>query len=108
MNEFFTGSPFVTTSVYSISPGNYTVTFTNDFEKITKFIKINGANMTRPNQLLVITPGYNNRTGTQSTGIRSINHSPNGVPKGEPSVPINGGYSVGTFLVSDPNMIPVV
>jgi hypothetical protein len=112
LNEFFSGSPDIRTIITPLSVSGYSIGFTDGFEKISKFIKITGAVVINPNQLLVITDGWNKYaaqdSAVQNVGIRSINTSPNGIPKNKPSTLLADGYGLGSFLVSDPvtkNMI---
>jgi hypothetical protein len=98
MNEFFSGSAQVKTNVLPTSTTNYTITFTDNFEKIAKFVKLTNCTITRQNQLLVLTNIPDKRT---NIGIRYFNNLPNSVPKNEPSV--NQSMTYGTiFLTSDP------
>lgn len=100
INEFFNGSPGVVTIVKPSSTTNYTITFQDGFEKITKFTNISGCTLAKPMQLLSL----NNMT-TKSTnrGIRYINQSPNGVAKGKSSVNVPMTFGTST-LINDPNM----
>lgn len=97
MNRFFSGSALVPTRIQSTGT-NYTITFQDGFEKITKFIKISNCTVSRPNQLLCITD-KSNKGG--NVGIRYINQSPNGLPKNAPSsaTPMTYGLAPG---VADP------
>lgn len=107
MNEFFSGTPDIRTTITPQSAAGFSVSFTDGFEKISKFIKITGANILNPNQLIVITDGWNKyavqSSAAQNRGIRGINTSPNGISKNKPSRLLADGYGLGTFLVSDPN-----
>lgn len=101
MNEFFSGSPKTITAINSTTTGNYTISFSDGFEKIAKFVNINYATFTRPQQLLLITKSPMKSTNTR--GIRYINQSPNGVAK-------NMLYSMdetykAQMLTSDPTKI---
>ncbi len=82
MNEFFSGSPSLVTNIIS-SGSNYTITFQDGFEKISKFVNISNCTLSKPLQLLVITKTKRSST---NIGIRYINQSPNGIAKGEPSI----------------------
>jgi hypothetical protein len=103
MNEFFNGSPgFITNVRSSSSTTNYTITFQDGFEKITKFTKISGCTLTKPMQLLSL-----NNITTKSTnrGVRYINQSPNGIAKDNPSTSTQVTYNSNTsMLISDPGM----
>ncbi len=83
MNEFFSGSPSLVTNITSTSTSNYTISFQDGFEKISKFVNISNCTLSKPLQLLVLTKTKRSST---NTGIRYINQSPNGIAKGEPSV----------------------
>jgi hypothetical protein len=103
MNEFFNGSPELRTAVSSTTTTNAIVTFTDNFEKIAKFVNINGITLTRPQQLLLLT---NQPKKSRNIGIRYNNQSPNGSPKNDPSVPNN--LTVGqtrNLLVGDPSFV---
>jgi hypothetical protein len=104
MNEFFSGSPILKTIVQSTTTTNYTITFTDGFEKIGKFVNISGCTLTRPQQLLLITDSK--KSSTNTSGIRYINNLPNGVAKNDASVSNN--LTVGqtsSILIGDPSMI---
>lgn len=101
MNEFFSGSP---EKICNVNPTTadttYTVAFSDGFEKITKFTKINGCIVPRRLQLIALTDGFNNGN---NQGIRFINQSPNGFAKNNPSV--TNGMTYPTFsLTSDPTI----
>lgn len=81
MDNFFSGSPTTQTIVRSSSSGStYTISFTDLFEKVCKFVDISDCVLSRPMQLLVIT--QINNTNVRNVGIRYINQSPNSIPKG--------------------------
>jgi hypothetical protein len=80
---FFSGTPSRACSVSSTG-ANYNISFTDGFEKIARYVNITGANIQRSQQLLVITNSRFN-INRQTNGIRYINQSPNGAPKGTPS-----------------------
>jgi hypothetical protein len=102
MNEFFSGSPSLVTNIKSYTTlGNYTIAFQDGFEKISKFVDINGCTLSKPLQLLVITNSP--RSSTNTRGIRYINQSPNGISKGNPSINAPMTFGAGGLL-SDPNM----
>jgi hypothetical protein len=83
MNEFFSGLPDKNSIVGASSTSNFNVTFTDNFEKIAKFINVNGVTFARPQQLLLLT---NSPKKSRNIGIRYNNQSPNGISKGDPSV----------------------
>jgi hypothetical protein len=100
MNEFFSGSPSLVTNIRSNSPtSNNTIAFQDGFEKIAKFVDISNCTLSKPLQLLVLT---NSKRNSTNRGIRYINQSPNGIPKGEPSVNLTT-YGAGGLL-ADPNL----
>jgi hypothetical protein len=103
MDRFFSGTPSQVCAVSSTG-ANYTITFTDGFEKIAHNVAVSGATITNRGQLLLTrNPRFTTNRGT-NIGIRYINQSPNGFPKGSPmitdtmTVPALG-------LVSDPNFI---
>ena len=82
---FFSGIPSRICTVSSTG-ANYNVSFTDGFEKIARNVAITGATVAKPLQLIVINnPKFNTNRGTNSQGIRYVNQSPNGSPKGAPS-----------------------
>ena len=101
MNEFFSGSPSLVTNINSDSTVNYNIAFQDNFEKISKFVNINNCTLSKPLQLLVITNSP--RSSTNTRGIRYINQSPNGIPKGDPTILNTMTASAGGY-VKDPNM----
>lgn len=101
MNEFFNGSPAIVTNINIISGStNYTITFQDGFEKISKFVNINNCTLSKPQQLLVIT---NSPKNSRNSGIRYINQSPNGIAKGDATIRNTMTASAGGY-VKDPNM----
>jgi len=104
MNEFFCGTPNVKTIVASTVASNYTVTFTDNFEKIAKFVNITNCTLSRPQQLLLITDSKKSSTNTR--GIRYINSLPNGISKGDPSIQniLTPGQS-SNLLLGDPAFV---
>lgn len=99
MNRFFSGSVLVPTRIQSTG-ANYTITFQDGFEKITKFTKISNCTIANRGQLLCITD-KSNKGG--NVGVRYINQMPNRVPLNSPSTVSPLGYAVGQ--VADPNTI---
>jgi hypothetical protein len=97
MNEFFSGSPDVKTTILPSSTGTYSVTFTDNFEKVARYV--NPTNLwVRPVQLLITTDGKKNFSTNR--GIRYINSSPNGLSKNSNTIQ----PQLGTFLLNDPTM----
>lgn len=101
MNEFFSGNP---EKICNVNPTTadttYTVAFSDGFEKITKFTKINGCIVSRRLQLIAITDGFNNGN---NQGIRFINQSPNSFAKQTPSINDPLTYGANNFT-SDPTI----
>ena len=84
-DRFFQGTPQRFCRVTSTG-GNYTLAFQDNFEKIGTNVVLNGATLSRPMQLLVISNSrFNTNRQTNALGIRYTNQSPNGIPKGAPS-----------------------
>jgi len=107
MNEFFSGSPNQPVKVQASSAAtNYTITFQNGFEKIAKYVKISNLTLTNTvasrGGLLILNNKGKYFTGGNNVGnIRYINQSPNGISKGNPSVPNPMTSPIGGY-VSDP------
>jgi len=101
-NRFFSGSALIPTRIRSNTTTNYTITFQDGFEKITKFTKISNCTVSRPGQLLCITD-KSNKGG--NVGVRYINQMPNGLPKNSPSTTNPIGYATSTYLLLDPNTV---
>jgi hypothetical protein len=101
MNEFFTGTPTRPAAISaSTALGQYTVTFTDSFEKIGKNVVVTGCVPSRPLQLVL---PYTTRTSaikTTNQGIRYTNQSPNSISRDSK---INPQISPIGLLVSDPN-----
>lgn len=76
MDEFFSGAPDQKATITSTTTSNYTITFTDGFERFAKFVNINNATITRRGQLVLIT---NEVVPSTTLGIRRINSFPNGV-----------------------------
>lgn len=103
MDSFFCGTPSQS-CVISSTGANYTIAFQDRFEKIGRFVKLSGATIANRNQLLVTNNSRFNTNRSTNIGVRYINQSPNGIPKGEPS--INDTMTVPALgLVSDPNFV---
>lgn len=98
-NKFFSGSAIQPTRISSTG-ANYTISFQDNFEKITKFTKISNCTVSNRGQLLCLT---NNSNKGGNLGVRYINQLPNGVPKNAPTVAAAMAYSVAN--ISDPNFI---
>ena len=101
MNEFFSGTPSYRTFITPSSTTNYIIAFTDNFEKLARFVEVRNCTITRPNQLLLLTNSKNKGT---NSGIRYINQSPNGIAKNRPTVPDPMTYPAGG-LVQDPNFV---
>jgi hypothetical protein len=107
MNEFFSGSPNLPVKVQASSAAtNYTITFQNGFEKIAKYVKISNLTLTNTaasrGGLLILNNKGKYFTGGNNIGnIRYINQSPNGISKGNPTVPNPMTTPIGGY-VSDP------
>ena len=106
MNEFFSGSPNKPVKVQSSSTVNYNIAFQNGYQKISKFVKI--SNMTLINtvanrgSLLILNSKGKYFRGSNNVGnIKYTNQSPNGIAKGEPTVPNQMTVPIGGY-VSDP------
>lgn len=103
MDRFFSGSDANICQITSTG-ANYTIAFTDGFEKIARNVAISGATISRPNQLLVVTNArFNTNRGTNAAGIRYKNESPNGFSKGlfnERNL-----ITPSKMVVSDPNFI---
>jgi len=101
MNEFFSGSPSRVINIVSNSVNsNYTIEFQYGFEKIAKFVNISNCTLSKPLQLLLTT---NSKRNSTNRGIRYINQSPNGIPKGEPSVNLTT-FGAGGLLPDPTNL----
>jgi len=108
MNEFFSGDATTQTNITATNTAiNGTVTFTDNFEKIAKFVNISGCTLSRPQQLLVITDSKKSSTNTK--GIRYINSLPNGISKGDPSIQniLTPGQS-SNLLIADPAFVKTI
>jgi len=102
MNEFFSGTPTKTTRVAWSGPNaNPIISFTDNKEKIAKFVDVSNCTIARRLQLILITKNKNPKNFATNNGIRYINQSPNGFPKNEPSVLNTIGYGTMGY-VSDP------
>lgn len=100
MNEFFSGSPTLKTTISSTGT-NYLIAFQDGFEKIAKFVNISEATINNRNQLLILT---DSKKLSSNIGIRHINQSPNGIAKGDSSIQNILTPGLNTFLISDPSM----
>jgi fibronectin-binding autotransporter adhesin len=106
MNEFFSGSPNKPVKVISSSTSNYNITFQNGYEKIAKFVKITNLTLTNTaaskGSLLILNNKGKYFRGSNNIGnIRYTNTTPNGIAKGNPSVPNQMTAPIGGYL-SDP------
>ncbi len=75
MNDFFNGTPQVPTKVDSTTT-NYTINFTDGFEKLAKNVRVSRCTISRRGQLLLLSKGG---FGVNNIGIRYYNQLPNGV-----------------------------
>jgi hypothetical protein len=99
MNEFFSGTPSLAIPITPSSTTNYTVNFTNGFEKIAKFVKPSNMTLGTNSRLLITTDkaiGINSRTNTGN--IRYINQHPNGVAKNGSLLTPSMTYDTGGLL----------
>ena len=107
MNEFFSGSPNLPVKVQvSSAATNYTITFQNGFEKIAKYVKVSNLTLTNTSasrgSLLILNNKGKYFTGGNNVGnIRYINQSPNGISKGNPTIPNSMTAPIGGYI-SDP------
>ncbi len=76
MDEFFSGTPQVPTKVVSSTTANYTINFTDGFEKLAKNVRVSRCTIGKIGQLLLLSKGG---FGVNNLGIRYYNQSPNGV-----------------------------
>ena len=106
MNENFSGSPNKPVKVISSSTSNYNITFQNGYEKIAKFVKVSNLTLTNTaaskGSLLILNNKGKYFRGSNNIGnIRYTNTTPNGIAKGEPTVPNQMTAPIGGYL-SDP------
>ena len=76
MDEFFSGSPDRPVKVTSTTTANYTINFTDGFEKLAKNVRVSRCTISRRGQLLLLSKGG---FGVNNLGIRYYNQLPNGV-----------------------------
>ncbi len=76
MDEFFSGTPQVPTKVVSTTTANYTINFTDGFEKLAKNVRVSRCIIGKRGQLLLLSKGG---FGVNNIGIRYYNQLPNGV-----------------------------
>ena len=76
MDEFFSGKPQIPTKVVSTTTANYTINFTDGFEKLAKNVRVSRCTISRRGQLLLLSKGG---FGVNNLGIRYYNQLPNGV-----------------------------
>jgi hypothetical protein len=106
MNEFFTGTASQICQVNSaISTANYTITFSDGFEKIAKNVAVTNATITNKQQLLILTRYKSNLNRGTNIGVRYINQSPNGFAKNESFISGSKNYAPMFKLVGDPNFV---
>lgn len=103
MNEFFSGSPGVTTTITPSSTTNYTITFQDRFEKFSKFVKVSRATLSNPGQLTVTT---NKGNQLNNIGIKfAPNQIANGLAKNTPSTPSTSPFGIQpSLLMTDPTL----
>jgi len=106
MNEFFSGSPNQPVKVQASSTTNYGITFQNGFEKIAKYVKVSNMTLTntaasRGSLLILNNKGKYFRGSNNIGNIRYTNSSPNGISKGNPTIPNSMTAPIGGY-VSDP------
>ena len=101
MNEFFNGSPGKKTIITPSAATNYTITFQDGFEKISRNVKISRATVSTKNQLTIITS--NGNQGNNVNVKFAPNQLPNGLAKNNPSVQISEPYGLTpSYLLADP------
>jgi hypothetical protein len=76
MDEFFSGTPQIPTKVVSSNNFNYTINFTDGFEKLAKNVRVSRCTIANRGQLLLLSKGG---FGVNNLGIRYYNQLPNGV-----------------------------
>lgn len=76
MDEFFSGTPQIPTKVVSSTTTNYTINFTDGFEKLAKNVRVSRCTIANRGQLLLLSKGG---FGVNNLGIRYYNQLPNGV-----------------------------
>ena len=112
LDEFFTGTASKICKVSATSTNNYTILFTDKFEKIAKFVNITRCNLVDPLQLIVLTNSrFNTNRGRNAvipaggSCIRYTNQSPNGFGKNKNFSMYNKQTGLPGGLVGDPNFI---
>ena len=103
MNEFFSGSPSLKTTITPSSTTNYIITFQDRFEKFSKFVKVSRVTISTPGQLTVTTDKGNQ---LNNVGVKfAPNQITNSLPKNSPSTNnINPNGLSPTYLVTDPTL----
>lgn len=104
MNQFFTGTASQICQVNSAG-ANYTITFSDRFEKIAKHVAVLNATITNRLQLIVITRYKSNLNRGTNLGVRYINQSPNGFAQKESFIPASRDFIPMFGLVGDPNFV---
>ena len=98
MNQFFCGDASYKTVVSATTSTNFTVTFTDNLEKLSFYVKLRGVTITNRGQLTVLTNGGNN---LNNIGVKfAPNQLPNSLPKNNPI--ISKSPQLGSFLLSEP------
>jgi hypothetical protein len=103
-DEFFCGTP----ERPVVISGTYSISFTTQGERFTRFVNLGNATVTRKGQLVVTTKG--NRSN--AVGVRYYNQSPNGISKrvtslddSTTSVPSNATHPM---LMGDPAIVGIL
>jgi hypothetical protein len=104
MNEFFTGTPSQICQVNSAG-ANYTITFSDRFEKFAKNVAVLNATITNRLQLIVITRYKSSFNKGTNIGVRYINQSPNGFAQKESFIPASRDFIPMFKTVADPNFV---
>jgi hypothetical protein len=104
MNEFFCGTLQLPTKV--TGDANYTINFTDGFEKIAKNVIVTNCIISRRGQLLILSKDTFRRS-SNNVGIRYYNQSPNGVGSNlgtfvNDTLPVGQSFKRIPMLVSDP------
>jgi hypothetical protein len=100
MNEFFSGSPGKITNITSSTTTNYTIQFTDNIQKYSKFITMTYCTLSKKGQVLVITDSKKSNT---NIGLRYFNSLANGIPVDRPSINLPSTFGAGG-LAGDPSM----
>jgi hypothetical protein len=104
LNSFFEGSALIPCSVSSSNITNFNITFTDGFDKRTKFTKIKNCTITNRNQLIATYP-FANKGG--NVGVRYGDVNPKGFALNRPSVQNVMSYGFQNNS-ADPTMINTI